>query len=150
MHTIDTTFEVRDWHFNWMGWYIDREIDRWGVDYPAWKAKWDRNIYFPYFDTNDLISHDDYRWLRNGLLEIASFSYTYLNNTYLETGEEILDESTDELRDQIDHLHTLCVCDCNYSCTCNCNYCTCNCNHACQCDCNYSDERLKENIVYME
>ena len=43
---------------------------------------------------------------------------------------------------------TQCTCNCNY-CTCNCNYCTCNCNYACTCNCNYSDERLKENIVFV-
>ena len=41
-----------------------------------------------------------------------------------------------------------CTCNCNY-CTCDCNYCTCNCNYSCTCNCNYSDERLKDNVVYM-
>ena len=41
-----------------------------------------------------------------------------------------------------------CTCDCNY-CVCDCNYCTCDCNYSCTCNCNYSDERLKDNIVYM-
>lgn len=41
-----------------------------------------------------------------------------------------------------------CLCNCNY-CTCNCNYCTCNCDYSCTCNCNYSDERLKENIKFI-
>ena len=150
MHTLDTTMKVQEWHFNWLAWYIDREIDRWGVTVPGWKDLYDRKIYYPYKDTNDLILAQNYKELRNALTTIRpGFTYSYLSDTYLASNKEILDESTDEIRDEIDYLHSLCVCDCNYSCTCNCNYCTCNCNHACQCNCNYSDERLKENIVYI-
>ena len=49
-----------------------------------------------------------------------------------------------------------CTCDCNYSCTCDCDYCTCDCdyctcdcNYSCTCDCDYSDEKVKENIIYL-
>ena len=152
MHTLDTTIPVNDWHFNWLARYIDAEIDRWGVTVPGWKTLYDRTVTYPYKDTDDIIYAQNYKELRDAQTTIRpafAGEYSHLSNTYLADGEEILDESTDDIRDEIDYTMGLCVCDCNYSCTCNCNYCTCNCNHSCQCDCNYSDERLKENIVYI-
>ena len=59
------------------------------------------------------------------------------------------------MRQFVNVLQNVCMCDCNYDCACNCNYCTCNCNYCicdcnwnCPCNCNYSDERLKEDIEY--
>ncbi len=140
MHTLDTSIPVKFWHFNWMAWYIDYEIDRWGVTVPGWKDLYDRTIYYPYKLTDDLITAQNYKELRDAQVIIRpafAGEYSHLSNTYLAAGEEILDESTDDIRDEIDNTRGLCVCDCNYSCTCDCNYCTCNCNHGCQCNCNF-------------
>ena len=102
-----------------------------------------------YVDTNDIIYATDYKFIRDALLAIASFSYSYLSDSYLTDLQPIYAASSTELRTQINYLRSLCVCNCNYACTCNCNYCTCNCNYACTCNCNYSDKNLKENINYL-
>jgi len=64
-------------------------------------------------------------------------------------GEKVTSTLLKQLRQNTNTLQKVCVCNCNY-CTCNCNYCPCDCNYTCTCECNYSDERLKDNIQYIE
>lgn len=73
-----------------------------------------------------------------------------------EPGDVITPIGMNYLRNFVNLLQTVCMCQCNYDCacncnycTCNCNYCTCNCNWGCPCDCAYSDKRLKEKIKYL-
>lgn len=71
-------------------------------------------------------------------------------------GDVITASGMTYLRNFVNILQQVCMCQCNYDCACNCDYCTCNCNNCscncawwCPCQCNYSDERLKENIEYL-
>lgn len=156
---LDTTDDVKATHFNELKYYVDVEFTRRGLSPSAG---------FPpdNMDTEDIIYASDYREIRDHL-RTASFStaagtwdtsipsacgYGSMARGRQVSGVPanlgyILDETTEEMRTEIDLLRAECLCDCNYSCTCNCNYCVCNCNHACQCNCNYiSDERLKMEI----
>jgi hypothetical protein len=133
-------------HFYYLVYYINYELNRRGVAKPdGW---WD-----PYSDgnkdTDDIIYSSDYMMLRAGLDACDAWSPTWATTQYMSAGASILDESTNEMRDQVDILRAECLCNCNYACTCNCNYCTCNCNYSCTCNCNYSDRRLKDNIKYL-
>ncbi len=65
----------------------------------------------------------------------------------IEVGQIITIAEINTIIDELAKVGALCACNCNY-CTCNCNYCTCNCNY-CSCNCNYSDERLKQNIIFI-
>jgi len=107
--------------------------------------------------TNDIIYAADYRRLRDHLVTLCrqstgvswSPNAAYTGYGALASGQEVQDESTEEIRDKLNELRAECVCNCNYACTCDCNYCTCNCNYSCVCNCNYSDKRLKNDIEYL-
>ena len=73
----------------------------------------------------------------------AAFSWATRN-----VGAKITSTFLKQLRQNVNTLQKVCVCNCNY-CTCNCNYCPCDCNYSCTCNCNYSDARLKNNIEYL-
>ena len=138
------------YHYYYLVYYIQSELDRRSVSPPG-------DWWVPYsagnLDTDDTIFAADYLKLRDALQACKpgdwDWATAYVSATYLAAGEDILDESTNGMRDRIDVLRAECICNCNYACTCNCNYCTCNCNYACTCNCNYSDKRLKEEIVYL-
>jgi len=143
---LGTDITVRGYyHFYYLNYYINQEFTRRSVSPPG---DW---VYGQKY-TDDIIYAADYRMLVDGL-DACDPAWTpngkNLTNEWLSAGMPILDESTLEMRDQVDILRAECLCDCNYACTCNCNYCTCNCNYACTCDCNYSDRRLKDNIKYL-
>ena len=133
-------------HFYELANYIDIELARRSKADPSgwWDPISDANK-----GTDDIIYSVDYLMLVDGLDACDAWSPTWSTTQYLSAGAEILDESTNEMRTQMDTLRAECLCNCNYSCTCNCNYCTCNCNYACTCDCNYSDRRLKTDIKYL-
>ena len=137
VHTpIDTNDIVEaNYHFYWLAWYIDFELDRRNDSPPA---GWFNPIGDASFDTTDVIYASDWAMLKTGIADAANgWTSTWCGSAYLKIGEPILDNSINEMRDKIDALRAECLCDCNYSCTCNCNYCTCNCNYACTCNCNY-------------
>lgn len=146
---LGTDIDVRGYyHFYYLVYFIDQELTRRSESPPAgwWSPVEDGNK-----GTTDIIYAADYKLLRDGIVACKSWTPDGKNLTdqWLSAGMPILDESTLEMRTQIDTLRAECLCDCNYACTCNCNYCTCNCNYACTCDCNYSDRRLKEKIIYL-
>jgi len=110
------------------------------------------------------------RRLRDGINAATAWTWpSYLADTDTGTDDEIEAQQYNAMRDRVNVIEAICVCDCNYSCTCNCNYactcqcnyactcqcnyaCTCNCNYACTCNCNYSaksDIRLKYDIEYL-
>lgn len=139
---LGTGINVKNEHFDNLRDYIQTELTRRSASPPAsWPPA--------YKDTDDIIYAIDYRLLRDAIVNCKAWTPTWASDTYLVAGGDILDESTNEMRDRMATLRAECLCNCNYACTCNCNYCTCNCNYACTCDCNYSDKRLKENIVYI-
>lgn len=139
---LGTNDEVKATHFNELTFYIDVEFTRRGLTPSGGFPPSDKN-------TNDLVEAADYREVRDHIRTL-SFSTTsgdwdgaipaIVGYGTLSRGvaSGIQDESTEEMRAEIDLLRQECLCDCNYACTCNCNYCVCNCNHACQCNCNYS------------
>ena len=100
---------------------------------------------------------DVYDNLRDQVYYLGATTDSNLADPNLNTGSEIEAHETDGLRDCTNELETQCVCNCNHSCTCECNYCVCacnycvcQCNYPCTCNCNYSsDERLKEDIIYL-
>lgn len=144
---LGTDIEVKGFdHFYYLAYYINLELSRRSDSAPAgwWDPITDAN-----FDTDDIIFASDYMMLKADLDAMDSWSASAVNSQYISAGKPILDQSTNQMRDQVDTLRVECLCNCNYSCTCNCNYCTCNCNYACTCDCNYSDRRLKNNIKYL-
>ena len=140
---LGTDIEVKGYHhFYYLNYYINQEFSRRSVSPPG-------NWAYGQKYTDDIIYADDYKMLRDGIVECKAWTPTWASNTYLAAGEDILDESTNEMRTQMDVLRAECLCNCNYACTCDCNYCTCNCNYSCTCNCNYSDRRLKTNIKYL-
>ena len=107
---------------------------------------------------------DGWRELRNQVSYLdtgsgSGWQPASVDNTTILTGEPILDDSPQAIRDRLNVIEAECYCDCNYACTCNCNYCVCNCNYCvcncnypCTCNCNYSaksDRRLKKEIKYL-
>jgi hypothetical protein len=138
---IGTNDEVEDTDFNEMRAYIVTECAR--------RSKSSSGIAGT-VNSSTVVTASDYKSLRDYLVICKAWSYpAIVNDATLAVGQNIQDESTEELRDRINTLRTECICNCNYSCTCNCNYCVCNCNHACECNCNYSDKRLKKEIQYL-
>ena len=139
-------------HFYMLALYINYELWRRDKEKPSgWWEYGDIWHPIPGADkgTDDIVYASDYMMLKSGLDACKSWSPTWATSQYISAGAPILDETTTEMRDQIDTLRAECPCNCHYSCTCNCNYCTCNCNYVCTCNCNYSDRRLKTNIKYL-
>ena len=147
---LNTNDEVKATHFNELKLNINVEFTRRGLSPSAGFPPANK-------DTNDFVYGDDYRVLRDHIIPVSDDSSlgtwsprpAIVSYGTLAPGQDIQDESTEEMRDEIDTIRGECLCNCNYSCTCDCNYCVCNCNHVCTCNCAYSDERLKEKIVYL-
>ena len=91
----------------------------------------------------DQIEIDDWNDLKThiNILSQSGWSTDYITMDYI-GGKVITKERTDHLQDGANDLLNNCKCD--YNCTCNIN---CGCNV--DCTCNYSDERLKEEWVYL-
>lgn len=144
---VSTNTQVKSGHLNELRSSIQDELTRRSLT---------ENTAYPdpgVVDTNDTIYNEHYRYIRNQIYQCGGYTYppwpSPVENETINTGEQILADTTNDMRDTTNVLEAQCVCNCNYACTCNCNYCVCNCNHACQCNCNYSDERLKRDIVYL-
>lgn len=141
---LDTNDEVDATHFNELKYWTTVEYSRRSISPSGGFPPDDK-------DTDDIIYGSDYITVWDHIKNIDRTWSPTQGSTRpdLKAGQDIQDESTEDMRDQIDTLRAECLCNCNYSCTCNCNYCTCNCNYSCTCNCNYSDERLKIDIVYL-
>jgi len=85
-------------------------------------------------DWTDLKTHINILYQSGWSSDVITLNYT--------AGLDITKVRTDHLQDGVNDCLTLCKCD--YNCTCNIN---CGCNV--DCTCNYSDERLKEEWVYL-
>ena len=147
-HTLDTNDYVEeDYHYYYLAYYINQEIARRAASKPSGWDAWYAEA--PGKTSSSIVYASDYLMFKKGLDACGSWSPTYATDAHFVAGQNILHQSTTEMRNRVNTLRAVCLCNCNYSCTCNCNYCTCNCNYACTCNCNYSDKRLKTDIKYL-
>lgn len=111
---------------------IRNELTVWNNKYPGYT--WYEGTAY---DTNTLVNNDHINYMDNMVAQIIGGWTTYANDTTITTGQ------WSNLSARYDSMRTSCIC--NSDCSCNL---VCACHN--DCGCNYSDERLKENIEFVE
>ena len=108
---VDTNDEVKSTHFNELRTAIQNELDR--------RSLTEETTYIDpgSVDTNDIVYKDSYRYVRNQIRKVSSYSWypSTVVDTVLSAGQPILADSTNDMRDETNILESSCVCDCNYS-----------------------------------